>query len=305
MQSIRAHNLKIRNLQYILAVVQTGSFTRAAELCNVTQSTLSSGIKETENILQNIIFDRSNRDISLTAFGEKIISDIEDILDKAAHILALSQTDSGHYVGPFRLGVIPTIAPYFLPKILPQLKADFPDIEIILNENISEVVVDRVRRGQIDAAILAFPYDVDGLASHILFDEAFYLLRQKNADPQNLDSQQVLVSDDIDVSDLLLLDDGHCLRDHALAVCAKQDPNIRQTFRATSLTTLVQMVRHGYGTTLLPEMAVQEIADLSDLQAIPIDDDASRRKIGMIWRPKSPLLDLINAMMASIDAITP
>ena len=298
MSLVKANNLKLRHFQYVLAVAETKSFTRAAELCFVTQSTLSSGIKDIEMQLGHDIFDRSRREINLTAFGAQLLPEIQDVLRKSDHILTMSRNIDGDYAGPFRLGIIPTIAPYLLPYLLPHLRRSQPKLDLILHESVSETLVNDVAKGHIDAALLAFPYDIGDLEHETLFDEGFYLLKPKEGD-----NPPFLESDEIDASSLLLLDDGHCLRDHALAVCANQNPEERKTFRATSLTTLVQMVRHGYGTTLLPEMAVREFRAFEDLTAIPIRDNGSRRQIGLIWRKKSPLQNVIRTLGAEIGHV--
>lgn len=298
MSLLNANNIKFRNFQYFLAVAETRSFTRAAEGCHVTQSTLSSGIKDLETHLGHRLFDRSHREISLTAFGEKILPDIRDILQKSNNVLTQSRTSNGMYAGPFRFGVIPTIAPYALPHILPALNEKYPGLELILNENMSHVLVENVKNGSLDAALLAFPYDIEDLDHRILFEEGFYLLR-----PKSDETPPILKSDEIDVDKLLLLDDGHCLRDHALALCTQQDEATRKTFRATSLITLVQMVRHGYGTTLLPEMAVRELDLSQELDAIPVQGPSSKRRIGLIWRKGSPLGDMIEKIGDEIQKI--
>lgn len=310
MSLYKAQNIKLRNLQYILAVAETRSFTKAAELCHATQSTLSSGIKDMETQLGRALFDRTHKHISLTAFGEQILPDIRDVLKLCTQIQTVSQTVDGQYSGPLRLGIIPTIAPYILPELLPHLQHTHPTIQIILNENISQKLVERVKNGELDMALLAFPYEVETLKSRELYEEGFYLLRKKTGT-----NPAFLTSDEIDVSDLLLLDDGHCLRDHALSVCARQDHQIRQAFRGTSLATLIQMVRHGYGTTLLPEMAVNDHTLNGDLEAIPVKDDGPQqtrdrqdnavngRKIGIIWRDKSPLEKTILSIGNEVENI--
>lgn len=289
MSLLNATNIKFRNLQYVIAVAESRSFTKAARKCNVTQSTLSSGVKDLEEILGRPLFDRSHRHISLTAFGERLLPDIRDIIQKSDILLAHSRKFDGEYAGPVRFGVIPTIAPYILPDILDVLQMDYPEIDLIVNENMSDVLIQQLSSGSLDMALLAFPYDTSGLNSCILYEERFYFLRPKQSQHTSF-----VKSKDITAENLLLLDDGHCLRDHALAACAQQDDMSRKAFGATSLTTLVQLVRHGYGTTLLPEMSVRSMDLPSDLEAIPLKGAHSKRGIGIAWRKNSPLSDIIS-----------
>lgn len=293
-----ATNIKFRNLQYVLAVAETRSFTLAAQSCHVTQSTLSSGVRDLEEILGRALFDRSHRQISLTAFGEKVLPDIREIVKKSDNLLTRSRKFGGKYSGPVRFGVIPTIAPYLLPGILQNLHAHYPEIDLMVNENMSHILIEQVRSGALDMALLAFPYATGGLESKILYEESFYLLRPR----QNKDVT-FLESDEIQAEHLLLLEDGHCLRDHALAVCAGQDEATRQAFRATSLPTLVQLVRHGYGTTLLPEMAARTLDIPEDLEALPVTGQSARRGIGIVWRKNSPMEETIEQIGGEIQKL--
>ena len=298
MSQYTAQSLRLRHFQYVSAVANTGSFTKAAALCHVTQSTLSLGVKEFEDTLGQQIFDRTSRKITLTAFGESLLTDIRDILDKAEGLLTRARQNKGQYSGPYRLGAIPTIAPYMIPVILPELTKNHPELDLRLKESTSETLVQDVQDGAIDAALLAFPYDTGTLATQIIGEERFYLLRPKSGRPAT-----ILNSDEIDADKLMLLEDGHCLRDHALAVCARQDRESRQTYQATSLTTLVQLVSHGFGTTLLPAMAVHEMPLPDDLEAVPVGGDQPGRHIGLIWRRKSPLASLTGALGREIENI--
>ena len=295
MSLLKATNLTIRNLQYILAVAETCSFTRAAALCNVTQPTLSSGIKDCEDQLSQHLFDRSRRKVSLTAFGQQILPDIIEILRTSNGIITQSKSVQGDYAGPLRFGIIPTLAPYILPILLPALKQSFPKLDLILNESMSQNLIDLLNNGDIDAAMLAFPYDIGDLNKRLLFDEYFYYLR-----PQTQTTPAFLKTNEIDTQSVLLLDDGHCLRDHALNLCDKAKPSRSNNLRATSLITLIQMVNHGYGTTLLPAMAVHELTLPDNLEAIKVEDKDAKRQIGLVWPSYSPLEKTIKKMIDTI-----
>lgn len=274
---------KLRQLEYLTTLQDEKSFSKAALACNVTQSTLSAGIKELEEILGQQLVNRKGREITLTALGEEISEQARSIIGNVDHIVARAQAQKMPLCGTLRLGVIPTIAPYLLPSLLPDIQNSFPNLELQLHEGLSEPLVEKIHMRQLDGAIIAFPYDSDGLEHHDLFDEAFYLAAPKNKVlPKNLSIK------DIKPEELLLLEDGHCLRDHALAACKLQLPARRKTFSATSLATLIQMVSHGYGVTLLPEMVVKHAPMPDGIKLTAFKSPAPSRKIGMVWANNAP-----------------
>lgn len=268
----------LRQLQYIVALNSEGSFSKAAETCYVTQSTLSAGIKELETILGLTLVDRKSRKVSFTAAGEEILGDAEDILKRVENMTGRIKTMGEPMSGPLRLGVIPTIAPYLLPKILSPLGEKFPKLEIRLYEDLTERLLQQLREGRIDIALIAFPYDLDAMDHDILFEEPF-LLACPAANPR---PKSALTLDDLDSENLLLLEDGHCLRDHALKACKLQAPGTRKTFSASSLPTLIQMVAHGYGSTLLPEMIAENELP-NTVKLIPFKTPKPTRQIGLTW----------------------
>ena len=273
----------LRQLEYLIAIHEHGSFIAAADHCAVTQSTLSAGIKELENILRQQLVIRNRKAAALTPFGLDVVEQSKHILSDTDRIVAQAQAQNTPLSGTIRLGVIPTIAPYLLPEILPNLQNAYPNLELQIFEDISQRLVDQIHKRQLEAAILAFPFDTDGLEHHDLFREDFYLAAPKDKIlPKNLSIE------DIKPEEILLLEEGHCLREHALEACALQLPARRKTFSATSLATLIQMVGHGYGVTLLPEMVVENAPMPDNVQLTPFKSSKPTRQIGMVWSKGTP-----------------
>ncbi len=290
----------LRQLEYLIALHDEKSFSAAAEMCHVTQSTLSAGIKELEATLDQPLVTRGRKNITLTAFGIETMEQARKILEETDKITARAQQIKAPLSGPLRLGIIPTIAPYFLPNILPYLQDEFPDLELQLYEDLSARLLERLNKKQIDAALIALPYDTEAMECHNLFEENFYL-----ASPKGKSIPKNLSINDIKPEELLLLEDGHCLRDHALSACQLQLPTRRKTFSATSLATLIQMVGHGYGITLLPEMVVKYAPMPDTITLTPFKNPAPTRQIGIIWSDnhakKRDLLELLGALRDFLD----
>lgn len=269
----------LRQLQYLLSLHQHRSFSRAAEACNVTQSTFSAGIAALENLLGHQLINRSTRTLSFTALGEEITAKGKHVLHQASDILSLAKRSGDGLNGPLRLGVIPTIAPYLLPTLLPALTNDWPELDLQLQEDLSSRLVEKMEAGKLDVLILAFPFSTPNFKQKTVFSEEFVL-----ASPHDQFSGQPVDMDEIETLDLLLLEEGHCLRSHALAACRTQTPAVRKTFSATSLQTLIQMISHGYGVTLLPEMAARTNSLPDTIQIRRFKDPAPTRDIGLVWR---------------------
>lgn len=280
----------IRQLQYLIALRDGKSFSDAAEICHVTQPTLSAGIKELENILGQPVIDRSKRKVILTALGHETARDAQDIIAQAEAIMRNAKRLSEPMTGAMRLGVIPTIAPYLLPDILPQIQRTFPALELQLFEDMSERLVEKLRSGEIDCALIAFPYETPDMVQEFLFDEPFYLAvpKSKNKGQNTPFEHNQIKSEDLDPGELLLLEDGHCLSDHALSACDLQLPKRRKAYSASSLPTLLQMVANGYGITLVPEMAVSAGAIPKGVEVHRFAAPMPHRKIGLIWRENHP-----------------
>lgn len=274
----------IKQLQYLIALQEHASFSEAAAASNVTQSTLSAAIAALEDLLGQRLADRSQRQISLTPLGLEVAEESRAIVARANALLSRAQSLQAPLSGPLRLGVIPTIAPFLLPDLLPALDQAYPLLELQLREDLSERLVEHLRTGAIDVALIAFPYDTPGMEQEELFQEPFVIAcargQWRGDNPARLG--------DLESEKLLLLEEGHCLRDHALTACKMQGRRDRSPFSATSLATLIQMVGHGYGVTLLPEMTAQAQAMPKTIEIVPFAAPAPARSIGIVWRRGNP-----------------
>lgn len=271
----------IRQLSYLIAIEDHGSFVQAAEHCGVTQSTLSAGIKELENILSQSVVVRGRKKATLTPFGTEVADQARGILIDTDRIVSRARILKEPMSGPVRIGIIPTIAPYLLPEILPKLTEKFPRLEPQLHEDLTDNIVEALQKSKLDVGILAFPFETPGLSQTILYEEPFYLATGQNA---GIDQPYISIAD-LDPHKLLLLEDGHCLRDHAITACQIEYARARATFSATSLPTLIQMVRAGFGMTLLPEMACTKEVLPSGIQLMKFNDERPpTRMIGLCWR---------------------
>lgn len=277
----------LRQLQYLKLLSEHGSFSRAAEAAHVTQPTLSAGIQELERVLGTPVVDRARSGVILTSAGEEAVHRAQAILAQAEDLVQAAQTASQPLSGRFRLGVIPTIAPYLLPRALPVLRERFPKLRLFLREDLTGRLIAALRTGALDAALIALPYDMTGLAwAHVEDDELLA------AAPPNhpMGREQRVKPEDLEGDDLILLEDGHCLRDHALAACGLEPPKPmgEESFAATSLPTLVQMVGSGLGVSFLPAMAVK--AGLTEHVPVivrPLEADHPSREIVVAWRAGS------------------
>lgn len=247
--------MNLRDLEYLVAVADHGHFGRAAEACYVSQPTLSTQIKKLEAELGVELVERSPRKVAMTAAGEEIVRSARAILVEVDDIHAIAERSADPESATLRIGLFPTLAPYLLPHVVPSLHDRFPKLELLLSEEKTEVVLDRLRGGKLDAGVLALPIRDDGLTIDPLFDEDFALavpVDHRLAAGGDGVGTEVLARERV-----LLLEEGHCLRDQALEVCSLAGATERRDFRATSLETLRQMVAAGVGLTLLPELAVR------------------------------------------------
>ncbi len=271
----------LRQLEYLVALSRRRSFSKAADDCSVSQSTLSSGIKELETLLDAQLVDRSFRGVSFTSVGEEAVTRAQDLL-ALAEDLARSVRSPAPLSGPLRLGVIPTIGPFLLPTALPLLRKQHPDLKLYLREDLTAHLIEQMSSGALDAALLAFPYDAPGFETIEIGDDEFVYAAAADA---VCSSDGQLRTQDLEGENLLLLEDGHCLRDHAVAACDLQAPGRMRAFGATSLFTLVQMVANGLGATLLPRMAIDAGATTgAKLEIRAFADPAPSRRIGFAWR---------------------
>lgn len=274
----------LKQLKYLTSIEENGSFSAAAQACFVTQSTLSAGIKELETLFDATLVNRANiRSIDLTPLGKTICVRAKSILRDVDAMMEETTGPKEPLSGPLRLGVIPTIAPYLLPNLLPKLQNAFPNLELQIQEGLSEDITAKLKQGTLDVILLAFPYHTPGAHQETLFDETFRLAAHKGRNvPKGFRIDQ------LENETLLLLEDGHCMRDHALSACSLQRPQERQNFSATSLATLIQMVGHGYGVTLLPEMVVKSGGLPDTIRTVPFKGTAPERRIGFAWKPGHP-----------------
>jgi LysR family hydrogen peroxide-inducible transcriptional activator len=275
----------LRQLRYLVALAEHRHFGHAAEVCLATQSTLSAGLQELENLLGATLVERTKRKVMLTPLGEEIVARARIVLKGAEDIAELAAASGQMLSGSLRLGVIPTIGPYLLPRVLPTLRIAFPALKLYLREEQSARLVARVSGGDLDIALLALPYPAPDLESRIIGTDSFVLACPPD---HPLAALTLVESAQLADHELLLMEEGHCLRDHALAACHLPGPSRGDGVLATSLTTLVQMAANGLGITVLPAMAVSSgILAGTGLVTRPLAD-AGSRSIGLMWRPSSP-----------------
>ena len=278
----------LKQLEYVVALAEKEHFTKAAEACNVTSSTLSAGIRDLEHLLGIPIAERSKRVVIMTPLGLEVARRARIMLRDGEDIMELAAANREPLEGELRLGVVPTVGPYLLPRVLPRLRQRYPRLKMFLREDLTDNLLARLRTGELDACLLALPYDTEGLQEHYMFDDPFMLACLTN---NEMAGKSAIKQRDLDISILLLLEDGHCLRGHALEACMLQDRPSRRQFESTSLYTLVQMVSSGMGITLLPQLAVEgNITHGTDIKLVPIAGNPSRQ-IGMVWRRTSPRSD--------------
>jgi LysR family hydrogen peroxide-inducible transcriptional activator len=274
----------LRQLQYLVAVHDQGHFGRAADACFVTQSTLSAGVQELEKLLGTKLVERSRQGVRFTRLGKDIVERARRLLREAEEIAGLAQAAGRPLTGELSMGVIPTIAPFLLPRVLPELRSTYPELKLYLREETSQQACDALHRGTLDCVLLALPFPCGDVESEVLFDdELLRALRRQEAEalPQHVPPAAIRNSD------LLLLEDGHCLTDHSLAACGRSAP--KSAMLGTSIHTLIQMVDNGLGLTLVPQMAVDAgILEGTSLVSRELDAENAARKIALIWRRRSP-----------------
>ena len=279
----------MRQLRYLIAIGQQLNFTKAAEQCFVSQSTLSAGLKELEDGLGVQLVERDRQNVSLTPMGKEVIDRAKTLLASAEDMVEYAQSAFQKMAGTIRLGVIPTITPFVLPQILPELRSRYPDLKVALREDLTANLLQKIHDHQLDFAIIALPYDTEGLLVKGLYGDEFWLAAKKN-DPV-LDGKEATVSAKM-AERLLLLEEGHCLREHSLRACRRSGLPNASEFEATSLLTLVQMVESDLGIALLPEMAIRNgILKNTNLRAKPLSSPAPKRQIALVARQTTARID--------------
>ncbi|MHA6722478.1 LysR substrate-binding domain-containing protein [Sphingomonas sp. RS2018] len=276
----------IKQLQYLVALRDVGHFGRAAETCFVTQSTLSAGIRELETLIGVTLVERTRRVVRFTPLGERIVEKARRVLREVDELGDLARAAGRPLSGEMRMSVIPTIAPFMLPRILPRLRRDYPDLKLYLREEPSAAACERLNQGRTDCVLLALPYACGDIESVELFDDALHLAYPiGEIEPR----PATIRASEIDETRLLLLEDGHCLKDHALAACNRPEIRAEATMLGTSLHTIVQMVDNRLGVTILPEMAiVSGILEGTQVTSSPLSADNPARRIALVWRKASP-----------------
>lgn len=288
--------ISLKQLNYALAVEKTLHFRRAAEHCSVSQSALSTAIIELERQLGVQLFERTRKQILITPVGRRILAKTRDIKARVEELSQLAQTQQYPLSHALTLGVIPTIGPYLLPKVLPKVRERYPDFELRIVEEPSQTLVEMVQEGDIDAAILALPYDTRGLHLFEFWRENFFLVTHRTSPFAARDS---ISSADLRQTQLMLLKNGHCLRDHALAVSRVGPDEINRTFAASSLHTLIQMVAGRIGATLVPAMALEQLmSGCPELKAVRLDEPGPHRQIAFATRLNYAGVDSVNRLRA-------
>jgi len=287
--------ISLKQITYILAVEKTLHFKKAAELCSVSQSTLSTAITEMEKQLGFQVFERDNKKVLITPVGAQCLKKANSIKLQMDDIFQLGQALKAPMSYPMSVGSIPTIGPYLLPKVLPGVRKHYPNFQLRIIEEQSHVLVNKVRSGELDTAILALPFDIEGLLAFEFWQEDFYWISHKD---NKLAQQTEISSAELKQSHLMLLKDGHCLKEHALAACKLPSTETRSSLESTSLNMLVQMVAGHMGTTLVPEMALDQlVTDNSELKATHLNEPGPHRKIAFITRPNYPSVKNIELLI--------
>ena len=288
----------LKQLQYFVALHEHGHFGRAAESCFVSQSTLSAGLRELESLLGVILVERTRRVVRFTPLGNRVVAKAHRLLREAEELTELVQSSGQPLAGELRMSVIPTIAPFLLPKILPLLRREQPLLKLFLREEPSAAAIESLHHGRADCVLLALPFATGEVECETLFDDPLYVAFPKD-DPR--DPPASILPEMIDETRLLLLEDGHCLKDHALAACNRSEMRASATMIGTSLHTLVQMVDNGLGLTILPEMAITAgILHNTAIAARPLQSAKASRTIALIWRKSSPRAEDFRLLAAKL-----
>ena len=273
--------MNIRDLQYLVAVADTQHFGRAAERSFVSQPTLSAQLKKLEEELGVQLIERNNKRVRVTKEGEAIVAQARVVLSEIEHLKALAQHSQDPLAGTFHLGIIPTLGPYLLPHILPAFKKQLPNLQLIVQENKTENIVSALKEGELDAIILALPIESTGLEGKELFCEPFYIALPTE---HLLNKKKKLSLQDLKEETLLLLDEGHCLREQALEACQFARGKKTPGFQATSLETLRHLVAAGDGVTLLPGLSVSSAEKDSAIRIKMFANPVPSRQVGLLWR---------------------
>jgi LysR family hydrogen peroxide-inducible transcriptional activator len=287
----------LRQLECAVAVAEHLSFRRAAEACFITQPALSLAIQQLETLLGTRLFERDRRRVLLTPAGEELVPRARAALAETDALVEAARVLRDPLAGTLRMGVIPTVAPYVLPSVVPLLRRRYPALRLLLQEEQTARLVERTQRGRLDLCLLALEADLGGLTTRALYFDPFVLAAPQGHD---LAKRKHAREQDLAQEEVLLLEDGHCLREQALSICSRSGAREHGDFRATSLNTLVRMVAGGTGVTLLPAMAVPGEVHAPDRLAIVPLERRSGRTIGLAWRPSSPRVRAFEALAEAL-----
>ena len=276
----------LKQLQYLVALHEHGHFGRAAQSCFVSQSTLSTGLRDLEGLLGVALVERTKRNLQFTALGNAVVVRAHRILREAEELSEMVQSAGQPLAGEMRMSVIPTIAPFLLPRMLPRLRQERPGLKLFLREEPSAAAMESLHHGRADCVLLALPYATGDVEKETIELDALFVAFPRD-DVRDLPAE--IIPSLIDANRLLLLEDGHCLKDHALAACNRPEMRGAAAMIGTSLHTLVQMVDNGLGVTMLPEMALDAgILNGTNVVARPLSSASANREIALVWRKNSP-----------------
>lgn len=273
--------ITIRQMRYFEALAVAGHFGKAARMVNVSQPALSAQIAEMERLLNVRLIERGRAGAFLTREGQELLPDIRDILERTDRLQARIDAGQGPLRGRLRLGIIPTVAPYLVPELIPDVRARYPDLSIELKELLTSGCLEDLKHGRLDCAIIALPVLTEGFDSALLFEDRFLIA---SAEDETTILMSPMTEDLVDVERLLLLEEGHCMRDQALAVCGASAGRRVANYGATSMATLLQMVSHGMGITLIPEIAVRDERSRNRMRIVRFAEPQPSRNIGLVWR---------------------
>ena len=295
-----AYHPTLKQLQYLVALHEQGHFGRAAEASFVSQSTLSAGLRDLEALLGVTLVERTKRVVRFTPLGNAVVAKAHRILREAEELSDMVQASGQPLSGELRMSVIPTIAPFLLPRILPRLRRERPALKLYLREETSAAALESLHHGRADCVLLALPFATGEVEKETIELDALWVAFPKD-DPR--DPPDEYAPELIDEHRLLLLEDGHCLREHALAACNRPELRASATVIGTSLHTLVQMVDNGLGLTMLPEMALDAgILTGTNVIARPLKSDSANREIALVWRKNSPRGDEFRLLAEELRA---
>lgn len=286
--------ITLRQLEFALAVAKHKHFKRAAEDCSVSQSALSLGIAELEKQLDTQIFERNNKQVLITPIGEDILTRARRVFSEVSDLMTRAHTHQTPLAYAMTIGIIPTIAPYLLPKVLPTLREAYPNFRLTIVEEQSERLLEKVRYGSIDTAIIALPYPIEGLLSFEFWAEDFFAVFPATDAFANLES---IDAHTLSQANLMLLGEGHCLTEQALSVCQLPASQVKNTFSDASLNTLIQMALGKIGTTLVPQMALDQVFQQNnDVKAVPLAEKGPHRHIAFVTRLNYARVDDVNLL---------